>query len=84
MGKCKVKSAIISRFKSFQVFSTQKPGIHRSHRDVDDGNGGTLTSTKYLNIANWYAELNFFCLATFPPVSDEVDARATPSGCNVC
>jgi len=50
MEKCKVKSTIISRFKSFQVFSTQKPGIHRSHPDVDDGNEGILTSTKYLNV----------------------------------
>jgi len=50
MGKCKVKSTIISRFKSFQVFSIQKPGIHRPHPDVDNGNGGTLTRTKYLNV----------------------------------
>ena len=49
MGKCKAKSTIISRFKSFQVCSTQKPGIQRPHPDVDDGNGGTLTSTKDLN-----------------------------------
>ena len=46
MRKCKVKSNIVSRFKTFQVFATQKPGIHRSHPDVDDGNGGTLSSTK--------------------------------------
>ena len=50
MCKCKIKSTIISRFKSFQVFATQKPGIHRPHPDVDDGNGGTLPSAKYLNV----------------------------------
>ena len=42
MGKCKVKSTIISRFKSFQVFATQKSSIHRSHPDVDNGNGRNL------------------------------------------
>jgi len=50
MGKCEVKSTIISCFKTFQVFSTQKPGIHRPHPDVDDGSRGTSTSTKYLNV----------------------------------
>jgi len=51
MRKCKVESTIISsRSKSFHVFATQKFGFHRSRPDVDNGNRGTLTSTKYLNV----------------------------------
>jgi len=50
MWKCKVKITIISRFKLFQVFTTQKSGIHGPLSEVVHGNWGALTSTKSLNV----------------------------------
>jgi len=50
MWKCKVKLTIISRFKLFQVFATQKSGIHGPLSEVVHGNRGALTSTKSLNV----------------------------------
>ena len=71
MWKCKVKLTIISRFKLIQVFATQKPGIHGPLWEVVHANRGALTVQNLWMFANWYTELNFFCLATFTPGSDD-------------
>ena len=65
MGKCKVKSTIISRFESLGYLP---PKFYNLHPDVDDRNWGTLTSTKYLNVCE-LVRWTKFLFATFPLVS---------------
>jgi len=49
----------------FDKTESLKPGIHRPHPDVDDGNGGTLTNTKYLNVCQLVRWTKFLLFGYF-------------------
>jgi len=70
MGQCKVKSTIISRFKSFQVLATQQSRIHRPHPDVNDGNWVGESQ---------YSQTQLLRLHLSPPVNYEAPPGAAAS-----